>query len=108
MRLLFTEFLKDVVSRRSFLKKTAGMTAALLGSIFGFAKPAHGLRYVYCCTLCGNDCPSWSCTCWWVWGCCYSGRLFSCHECFPSGTPCNDTCNGVTCSRVLDEGVRCG
>lgn len=118
MKKSVVETIERMLDRRSFVKKTAVVTGALITGLIAAPKGASGKSPDFCCNLCRVPSPPWpgsGCYCVWCWTCrepvdCIR---YKCMECF---TFVQGTCTAAVCQcynveapdarcRVCDSGV---
>lgn len=100
------KMLEEQASRRTVFSWLGGACMAFVMTLLGMPRPAHGLRSVFCCVLCGHDCSSTTCPffCSWSWTCCHNGTRYSCLECYYPYGSCSGNCNGFLCSKAYSIG----
>lgn len=94
------------IGRRKFLVKMGtGFIGGLL-ALVGAPRLALATVQYGCCNLCNWPSSCSGCNCTWCWTCCDTtvNQQLACCECFSTNPPCGKTCNGVTCSYVINEG----
>lgn len=123
MKKSVVETIERMLDRRSFVKKTAVVTGALISGLIAAPKEASGKAPYYCCNVCKlPGTPPWpgsGCYCVWCWTCKepVDCLRYKCMECFTwIEPPCVDalckcynseapdancrTCTGVYASRI--------